>query len=101
MYDYFLPKKFLLFLYTITMSTSVSTSAGGKIYLPATDVVEGWNTKELIDFSRKQGLNLIEDDFEAIRKNRVTGASFLSLTMKILIQNQVPSNYHMGQHKTL
>ncbi|RIA99946.1 hypothetical protein C2G38_1432728, partial [Gigaspora rosea] len=78
------------------MSTSASTSSGEKASLPATDEIKEWDTDELIDFLRKYGLKLKEIYFTTLKDQEVTGSSFLSLTVEILIQKPGPFELPYG-----
>ena len=44
------------------------------------DVVKDFNTEELIDYLERKDLKLDEDDIKILRKEKISGRSFLKLT---------------------
>src|SRR6266498_33120 len=48
------------------------------------DVVKDFNTEELIDYLGRKDLKLKETHFKILRKEKITGRSFLKLTKKNL-----------------
>src|SRR4051812_2119387 len=48
-------------------------------------LVENWDTETLIDFLKEQNLKLDDDNLGILRKQKVTGLSFLELTKEDLL----------------
>lgn len=62
-------------------STSTSTTIAGNEMVSLADKIKKYDTKELINFLRKEGdLKLDENDEEIIRKEKLTGRAFLKVT---------------------
>ena len=51
------------------------------------DVVKDFNTEELIDYLGRKDLKLKESHFKILRKEEITGRSFLKLTEEKLMQD--------------
>ena len=79
------------------MSTSASTSSGGKVPLPGTDVINGWDTDEVVDFLRKQGLRLSESHFQILHQEEIDGSAFLDLSQEDL----QASGFQLGPAKNI
>ncbi|RIA91158.1 hypothetical protein C1645_822471 [Glomus cerebriforme] len=56
--------------------------------------VQKYTTDEVIDFLRNENQNLIDDDFNILRRERVSGRAFLRMTKEDLINP--PYNFHGG-----
>ncbi|CAG8586122.1 1282_t:CDS:2 [Ambispora gerdemannii] len=69
---------------TTTASTHTSASTTVTEAKPELTfaVVKKFKTNELIDFLRKEDLELDEGDLEIIRKQKITGRAFLNMTKK-------------------
>src|SRR5438874_4836686 len=62
-------------------STSTSTTIAENEMVSLADKIKKYDTKELINFLRKEGdLKLDENDEEIIRKEKLTGRAFLKVT---------------------
>ncbi|RHZ85838.1 hypothetical protein Glove_59g105 [Diversispora epigaea] len=53
------------------------------------DIIKKLNTENLIEFLRNQELNLDEDDFSLLKKQKISGSNFLLLSRKDLIRCQL------------
>ncbi|CAG8853641.1 16219_t:CDS:1, partial [Gigaspora margarita] len=62
------------------------STAEEKVPLPTVNEVEAWTkTEQLIEFLDKQKLGLDNEDFQVLRKRKVTGRNFLRLNVDKLI----------------
>jgi hypothetical protein len=76
------------------MSTSASISTN-----PSYENIKEYDTEQLVTFLRGKNLNLIEDDFAILRRERVAGFDFLQWTKETL-RNE-PYNFPDGPARRL
>src|SRR5437762_11131248 len=61
-----------------------STTVARNETVSLADEIKKYNTAKLIEYLRKQGLNLVKDDFDIIENERMGGQDFFDLTQEEL-----------------
>jgi len=52
-------------------------------------LAENWNTETLINFLRNLNINLDEDDFKILRKQKIDGQTFSDMTEKKFMKDDM------------